>query len=93
MLLSILIGTLIGFIYGLSFLGQRKKALSHYSKLESIDISKIHAKIFLLSILRIVCLLFFIFYLLRLKSTNLIIVLIFFLLAFWLVILKDERII
>lgn len=77
---SIAIGTIVGLLYGLSFLNKVKKAHSPF--LLSINI-----------FLRLVTISFLFYYLLSFKIINSIIVMLFFLMSFWFLILKKERII
>ena len=89
-ILSIVIGIVSGFIYGLSFFESRMRALSSY---QDSNIQNFYFKNSLLSIIRILSLIFIFYYLLPLESINSILVLLFFVLTFWLFILKKEKII
>lgn len=91
MFLSLIIGTITGLLYGLSFL-TRKKALWFYDEPGS-SVNRIYIKILLFSITRLLCFAFLFYYLLIFRSTSLIMILLSFVMAFWLVILKSERII
>jgi len=93
MFFSIIIGIISGILYGLSFVMQRKALVYYFDHSNDYKfIKKEKIKTFLFSIIRVLSLII-LFYLLLLRPTNLIIILISFLLTFWLVILKSERII
>ncbi len=89
-ILSVVIGIIIGIIYGLSFLIQRKKALSIY---ESIDLKRFYLTTIILNIIRIVCLFLLFYFIFPSKSINFIIVMLSFIVTFWITILKKEMII
>lgn len=78
MIISIFIGLILGIFYGLSFLQQRKEALSFFNNSNS---NFIRFSIFLTLRLLILALIFY--YLLILVNVNLIIILVSFIISFW----------
>lgn len=80
---SIILGTASGYLYATLFLEQKNKIYVQDSTI----------KFSIYSILRIICFAFLFYYLLPFKTINPILVLLFFLITFWLLILKRGRII
>ena len=91
-ILSFVIGLLLGFMYGLSFVVQKRKALPLFLKkfkLNHPDLS-VFIKSISFFLIRISFLGIILYYLLPIKWINFILVALGFLIAFWAVILKTK---
>lgn len=89
-LISLLIGTSIGYIYGLSFVSQQKKALSLEHKIHA---PSRYPRLFIVSgALRITLFACFLWFLLRQFETDFILVVISFFTAFWYAIVRKGNI-
>lgn len=89
--LAPLVGTILGYIYGLSFLATRKKAFSYYQDYQ--DNPQYKKNLFAIAALNILRIFFFIFilwYVLRYSTLNAMLVLAAFFIAFWITIIKKK---